>query len=107
MSVPQIETVLDNGLGNASYLVDLGDGRALTVDASRDLRAISVSAASRGLSVVYAADTHLLTRASLGMYVVDGEGRPPFDDCPSLLHQRMNVRGGALSGTGPCHVHHE
>ena len=51
--------VVDDGLGNSSYLVDLGDGRALAVDASRDLRALDSTAARHGLSVVAAADTHL------------------------------------------------
>ncbi|MGH3254277.1 MAG: MBL fold metallo-hydrolase [Streptosporangiaceae bacterium] len=49
----------DEGLGNSAYLADLGDGRALAVDASRDLRALRQAAASRGLSVAFAADTHL------------------------------------------------
>ena len=31
--------LVDEGLGNSAYLADLGDGRALAVDASRDLRA--------------------------------------------------------------------
>ena len=31
--------LVDEGLGNSAYLVDLGDGRALAVDVSRDLRA--------------------------------------------------------------------
>ncbi len=30
--------LVDEGLGNSAYLVDLGDGRALVVDVSRDLR---------------------------------------------------------------------
>ncbi|WKG03738.1 rhodanese-like domain-containing protein [Mycolicibacterium sp. HK-90] len=51
--------LVDDGLGNSSYLVDLGDGRALAVDASRDLRALNRAADSRGLSVAFAADTHL------------------------------------------------
>lgn len=51
--------LVDEGLGNSSYLVDLGDGRALAVDASRDLRALRTAAARRGLSIAYAADTHL------------------------------------------------
>src|SRR3954451_13576392 len=51
--------VVDEGLGNSSYLVELGDGRALVVDASRDLRAVDAAAARRGLRVVAAADTHL------------------------------------------------
>lgn len=51
--------LVDNGLGNSAYLVDLGDGRALAVDASRDLRALRAAAARRGLTVAFAADTHL------------------------------------------------
>ena len=54
-----IEALIDGGLGNSAYLVDLGDGRALAVDASRDLRSMREVAARRGLRVVYAADTHL------------------------------------------------
>ena len=49
----------DEGLGNTAYLVDLGDGRALAVDASRDLRALEAAAETRGLRVCVAADTHL------------------------------------------------
>jgi rhodanese-related sulfurtransferase len=51
--------LVDEGLGNSAYLVDLGDGRALVVDVSRDLRAIHEAAAKRGLTVAFAADTHL------------------------------------------------
>lgn len=51
--------LVDAGLGNSAYLVDLGDGRALAVDASRDLRALRAAAERRGLVVAFAADTHL------------------------------------------------
>ncbi|MET8523851.1 MBL fold metallo-hydrolase [Nocardioides sp. NPDC004968] len=51
--------VVDEGLGNSAYLVDLSDGRALVVDPSRDLRAIRAEADRRGLRIAYAADTHL------------------------------------------------
>ncbi len=51
--------VVDEGLGNSAYLVDLGDGRALAVDPARDLRAVDASAEQRGLRVVAAAETHL------------------------------------------------
>jgi len=51
--------VVDDGLGNSSYLVDLGDGRALAVDASLDLRAMRAEAEQRNLKVAFAADTHL------------------------------------------------
>jgi glyoxylase-like metal-dependent hydrolase (beta-lactamase superfamily II)/rhodanese-related sulfurtransferase len=51
--------LVDEGLGNSAYLLDLGDGRALAMDASRDLRSLRVTAERRGLTVAYAADTHL------------------------------------------------
>ncbi|MFP5253056.1 MAG: MBL fold metallo-hydrolase [Actinomycetes bacterium] len=51
--------LLDEGLGNSAYLVDLDDGRALAVDVGRDLRALRTVAARRGLTVAFAADTHL------------------------------------------------
>src|SRR5215831_626827 len=59
MAGTPITPVLDEGLGNSAYLVDLGDGRALAVDAPRDLRAVRAAAARRGLAVAFAADTHL------------------------------------------------
>lgn len=51
--------LVDEGLGNSAYLVDLGDGRALAVDASRDLRALRTATERLGLQVAFAADTHL------------------------------------------------
>ncbi len=54
-----VTVLVDAGLGNSAYLVDLGDGRALAVDASRDLRALRAAAERRGLRVAFAADTHL------------------------------------------------
>ncbi|WP_369274638.1 rhodanese-like domain-containing protein [Streptomyces sp. R11] len=51
--------LIDDGLGNSAYLVDLGDGRALAVDVSRDLRAVRAEAERRGLAIAFAADTHL------------------------------------------------
>jgi glyoxylase-like metal-dependent hydrolase (beta-lactamase superfamily II)/rhodanese-related sulfurtransferase len=56
---PTVLPIVDTGLGNSSYLVDLGDGRALAVDASRDLRALLAVADRHQLSVAFAADTHL------------------------------------------------
>ncbi|MCF6735533.1 rhodanese-like domain-containing protein [Blastococcus sp. KM273129] len=56
---PELVPVVDGGLGNTTWMVDLGDGRALVVDASRDLRAVHAAAHERGLTVAYAADTHL------------------------------------------------
>lgn len=54
-----LHAIVDEGLGNSAYLVDLGDGRALAVDAGRDLRALRRRAQHGGLQVAFAADTHL------------------------------------------------
>ena len=59
MVVEPVVPLVDAGLGNSAYLVDLGDGRGLVVDASRDLRAVSWEAERRGLRLAFAADTHL------------------------------------------------
>jgi hydroxyacylglutathione hydrolase len=59
MMEPTVIALVDEGLGNSAYLVDLGDGRALVVDASRDLRALRAATQKRNLQVAFAADTHL------------------------------------------------
>jgi hydroxyacylglutathione hydrolase len=59
MSGVELVPLVDDGLGNTAYLVDLGDGRALVVDVSRDLRAVHEAAGKRGLTIAFAADTHL------------------------------------------------
>jgi hydroxyacylglutathione hydrolase len=59
MTEPPVVPIVDAGLGNSAYLVDLGDGRALVVDASRDVRAVRRQTESRQLRVAFAADTHL------------------------------------------------
>ena len=56
---PELVPVVDDGLGNTTWMVGLGDGRALVVDASRDLRAVHAAAQKRGWTVAFAADTHL------------------------------------------------
>ncbi len=55
----QLIPLVDEGLGNSAYLADLGDGGALAMDPSRDLRALRAAATRRGLRVAFAADTHL------------------------------------------------
>jgi hydroxyacylglutathione hydrolase len=51
--------VVDEGLGNSSYLVGLGDGRALVLDPSRDPSPYMAEAEGRGWSVAFSAETHL------------------------------------------------
>lgn len=55
----RVVPLVDEGLGNSAYLVDLGDGRGLAVDPSRDLRLLDASARKLGITVAFAAETHL------------------------------------------------
>jgi len=55
----EIVTFRDEGLGNATYLVDLGGGRGLVVDPSRDPGPYLAAAARRRLRLAYTAETHL------------------------------------------------
>jgi glyoxylase-like metal-dependent hydrolase (beta-lactamase superfamily II)/rhodanese-related sulfurtransferase len=55
----QLIPLVDEGLGNSAYLLDLGDGRAVAVDPSLDLRAVTAAAARRRLRIAYAVETHL------------------------------------------------
>jgi hydroxyacylglutathione hydrolase len=57
--VVEVVPFVDEGLGNSSYLVDLGDGSALTVDPSRDPTPYLAEAKRRGLRIRFAAETHL------------------------------------------------
>ncbi len=54
-----IVPVVDEGLGNSSYLVDLGDGRALVVDPVRDPTPYLDLAHQRRLRLTHAVETHL------------------------------------------------
>lgn len=50
---------IDDGLGNSSYLVDLGDSRALVVDPVRHPAGYVAEAERRQLDIAYAVETHL------------------------------------------------
>jgi glyoxylase-like metal-dependent hydrolase (beta-lactamase superfamily II) len=54
-----IEPLVDDGLGNSSYLVDVGAGRALALDPSRHPGPYLQRAEQRGLSIAYTVETHL------------------------------------------------
>ena len=57
--MPTIHPVVDEGLGNSAYVVELGDGRALVVDPARDPTSYLQLARWRRLKLAYAAETHL------------------------------------------------
>ena len=55
----EIVPLVDEGLGNSSYLVALGDGRALAVDPSRNPAPYLELAARLNLRIAFAVETHL------------------------------------------------
>jgi glyoxylase-like metal-dependent hydrolase (beta-lactamase superfamily II) len=59
MIFSKVLPLLDEGLGNQAYLVDLGEGRALAVDPALDVRLLDATAGARGPSVAFGAETHL------------------------------------------------
>jgi glyoxylase-like metal-dependent hydrolase (beta-lactamase superfamily II)/rhodanese-related sulfurtransferase len=85
MSVSVIP-VVDEGLGNSAYVVDLSDGRALVVDPSRDLRALRTEVDRRGLRIAFAADTHLHAD------FLSGAVQLAADDGASVLASRAGGR---------------
>lgn len=54
-----IVPLVEEGLGNTSWLVDLEDGRALVVDPSRHSAPYLAAAERTGLAVAFSAETHL------------------------------------------------
>jgi hydroxyacylglutathione hydrolase len=56
--VIDVLSFVDEGLGHSSYLVDLGDRRALAVDPPRLTSALTAAARARGLEIAVTADTH-------------------------------------------------
>ena len=55
----RIDPIVDEGLGNSSYVVELGDGGALIVDPKRDPRPYAAELERRGLIPRFVAETHL------------------------------------------------
>lgn len=73
----RIVAFVDEGLGHSSYLVDLGDGRALVVDPSRFPTGQRACARALGLHIVFTMDTHLHAD-----YV---SGSPELAECGATL----------------------
>ena len=59
MSPSDLVAFVDDGLGNSSYLVDLGDGRGLVVDPARHPGRYLAEADRRALKISHAVETHL------------------------------------------------
>ena len=57
--VVEIVPLVDEGLGNSSYLVDPGVGRALVIDPARDASVVRRLADERRLTIEHSVETHL------------------------------------------------
>lgn len=108
MGLPPILPLLDEGLGNQAYLVDLGDGRALALDPTLDLRSLDATAAAHGLTVTFAAETHLhadflsgatrLARRDGARVISSAEGGRRFDHLGLVDGAQVDLGGLTLRG---------
>ncbi|MCA1824612.1 MAG: MBL fold metallo-hydrolase [Frankia sp.] len=109
---------VDDGLGNSSYLVDLGDGRALVVDPARHPGDYLAEANRQGVDIAFAVETHLHADfvsggrelAAIGaQLLVPGAGGHEFaarrlDDGDELDLGGLTLRALATPGHTPEHL---
>jgi glyoxylase-like metal-dependent hydrolase (beta-lactamase superfamily II)/rhodanese-related sulfurtransferase len=72
---PKIFSVVDEGLGHSSYLIDLGDGTAALIDPPRFPTALETLATDANLRIAWTIDTHShadYVTGSPGVVVRDG-----------------------------------
>lgn len=101
MSRPDISTLVDEGLGNCSYVVDLGDGRALVVDPGRDPRPYVADAERRGLRIALSAETHLHADFVSGSRELAAEGATVVAArAAGLEHPHRGLAGGETLDLG-------
>ena len=55
----EIQPIVDEGLGNAAWLVDLQDARAMVVEPSRDPSPCLDLARAKRLQIAFSVETHL------------------------------------------------
>lgn len=84
--------VIDEGLGNSTYLLDLGDGRALVLDPERDVRQVLAEARRRGLRIAYAVETHMHAD------FISGVRELAETDGATVLAPEVGPRGFAVTG---------
>jgi hydroxyacylglutathione hydrolase len=118
-TAPTVIPVVDEGLGNAAWLVDLGDGRALVVDPARDPTPYLELAHRRRLRIAWAAETHLhadflsgsreLAAACRAQVLAPRAGRLAFahrglDDGDQVDLGGLTLRALATPGHAPEHL---
>lgn len=110
--------LVDEGLGNASYLVGIGDGRALVIDPTRDPAPYLKAASERGLQIAFAAESHLHADFVSGSRELAAEGatvlasasgvygfdHTAMDDGDELNLGGLTIRAIATPGHTPEHL---
>jgi hydroxyacylglutathione hydrolase len=112
--VELITPFVDEGLGNSSYLVDLGEGRGLVVDPVRDVEPYQRFAAGRHLELAYSLETHLHADFVSGSRELAGQGATilaprggdlAFPHRPLEHDEEYDLGGLSLRGVGtPGHT---
>lgn len=115
----EVVGVRDEGLGNSSWVADLGDGSALVIDPHRDPRPYLETARARDLTIRFAAETHLhadfisgareLASGSEAQIVASAGARletshRPVNDGDELDVGGLTLRVVAAPGHTPEHV---
>ena len=109
---------VDEGLGNSSYLIDVGEGRAVIIDPSRHPGQYLAEAERRGLRVAFTVETHLHADfvsgsrelAALGATVVAPAAGGLEFPARGLVHGEaldlggLHLRGLATPGHTPEHL---
>lgn len=72
--MPDVHSIVDEGLGNSAYLVEVAEGRALAVDPSRDPSPYARIAGGLGLEIAWVAETHLHADFVSGARELAGDG---------------------------------
>ncbi len=88
-----IVPIIDVGLGNSSYIVDLGDGSALAIDPERDPSPYLKVAAELGLRLRFTVETHLHADFVSGSRELVAEGATlvaPSGSNLSFGHRRLS-----------------
>jgi hydroxyacylglutathione hydrolase len=116
--MPTIHPVVDEGLGNSAYVVELGDRRALVIDPARDPTPYLALARWRRLQIAYAVETHVHADFLTGSRELAAAGaeilaprssRLAFDhrrleDGEEVDLGRLTLRAVATPGHAPEHV---
>jgi len=87
----EIVPLVDEGLGNSSYLVSLGDGRALVVDPRRDPTPYLEMAERLNLRIAFAVETHLHADFVSGSRELAADGAAIL--APAASHLATAYRG--------------